>query len=74
MLSTLKLAINTAALYKTTAAQMVNLVANDVGKFEELSVFVRALVLIPVEALVTFGLLWWYIGLPTLVGYAILIL
>jgi ABC-type bacteriocin/lantibiotic exporter with double-glycine peptidase domain len=37
-------------------------------------VFVHALVFVPVEALVMFGLLWWYIGLPTLFGYAVLIL
>lgn len=31
------LTTNTAALHKTTAAQMINLIANDVSKFEELS-------------------------------------
>jgi ABC-type transport system involved in cytochrome bd biosynthesis fused ATPase/permease subunit len=53
---------------------MINLVANDAGKFQELSVFVHVLVLVPLEALVTFGLVWWNIGLPTLFGYAVLIL
>ena len=68
------LTINTAALHKTTAAQTINLVANDAGKFEELSLFVHFFVLIPVETLATFGLIWWNIGLPTLFGYAVLIL
>jgi ATP-binding cassette subfamily C (CFTR/MRP) protein 4 len=68
------LTINTAALYKTTAAQTINLVANDAGKFEELSIFMHALVSVPLEAVVTFGLIWWNIGLPTLFGYAVLIL
>ncbi|CAF3345421.1 unnamed protein product [Rotaria sp. Silwood2] len=68
------LTINTAALHKTTAAQMINLVGNDAGKFEELSMFVHALVLVPLETLATFGLVWWNIGLPTLFGYAVLIL
>ncbi|CAF3273130.1 unnamed protein product [Rotaria sp. Silwood2] len=68
------LTINTAALHKTTPAQIINLVANDVGKFEQLSSFVHTLVLVPLEALVTFGFLWWYIGLPTLFGYGVLIL
>ena len=67
------LAINTAALHNITAAQLINLVANDVSKFEEFSVFVHASVFVPVEAGVTFGLLWWYIGLPALFGYAVLI-
>ncbi|CAF2956430.1 unnamed protein product [Rotaria sp. Silwood2] len=52
------LTINTAALHKTTAAQMVNLVANDAGKFEELSIFVHTLVLALLEALGTFALVW----------------
>ncbi|CAF1394631.1 unnamed protein product [Adineta steineri] len=68
------LTINTAALHKTTVAQMINLVANDVSKFEEFSVFVHSPLLAIVEALVGFGLIWWYIGLPTLFGYAVLIL
>ncbi|CAF3764649.1 unnamed protein product [Rotaria sp. Silwood1] len=34
----------------------------------------HAFVLAPLEALVTFGLIWWNIGLPTLFGYAVLLL
>ncbi|CAF2705919.1 unnamed protein product [Rotaria sp. Silwood2] len=68
------LTINTAAVHNTTVAQTINLVANDAGKFEELSVLVHLLVLVPLEALVTFGFLWWNIGLPTSFGYAVLIL
>jgi ABC-type transport system involved in cytochrome bd biosynthesis fused ATPase/permease subunit len=68
------LTINTAALHKTTAAQTINLVANDAGKFEELSILMHGVVMVPLEALVTFGLVWWNIGLPTLFGYAVLIL
>ncbi|CAF0833288.1 unnamed protein product [Rotaria sordida] len=68
------LTINTAALHKTTAAQAINLVANDAGKFEELSLYVHMLVLVPLEVLTIFGLIWWNIGLPTLFGYAVLIL
>ncbi|CAF1647072.1 unnamed protein product, partial [Adineta ricciae] len=68
------LTINISALYQTTAAQLVNLVANDVGKFEELSTFVHGILLVPLEALITFAFLWWYIGLPTLFGYSVLLL
>ncbi|CAF3829045.1 unnamed protein product [Rotaria sp. Silwood1] len=68
------LTINTAALHKTTAAQTINLVANDAGKFEELSPFVHVILWVPLEALITFGLIWLYIGLPTVFGYAVLIL
>ncbi|CAM4787371.1 unnamed protein product [Rotaria magnacalcarata] len=66
--------INTVSLYVTTAAQTINLVANDAGKFEEMSINFHYLWLAPLEALITFGLIWWNIGLPTLFGYVILIL
>jgi ATP-binding cassette subfamily C (CFTR/MRP) protein 4 len=68
------LTINTAALHNTTAAQMINLVANDAGKFEELSINSHGFMYALVETCATFGLVWWYIGLPTLFGYAVLIL
>ncbi|CAF4029208.1 unnamed protein product, partial [Rotaria sordida] len=67
------LTIYTAALHKTTAAQTINLVSNDANKFAELSIFIHALVIVPLEVFVIFGLLWWNIGLPTLFGYAVLI-
>jgi ABC-type multidrug transport system fused ATPase/permease subunit len=68
------LTINTAALHKTTAAQTINLISNDAGKFEELSFFVHAFVLVPLEAAGAFAFIWWNIGLPTLFGYAVLTL
>ncbi|CAF1563249.1 unnamed protein product [Adineta ricciae] len=68
------LTINTAALHETTAAQMINLIANDVNKFEELSMFVHTPLLAIVEALAAFGLLFWHIGLPTIFGYTVLVL
>ncbi|CAF3150151.1 unnamed protein product [Rotaria sp. Silwood2] len=68
------LKINTASLYRTTAAQTINLVANDAGKFEELISYFHYIWFAPLEALIMFGLIWWNIGLPTLFGYAVLIL
>ncbi|UJR06718.1 hypothetical protein I4U23_011005 [Adineta vaga] len=68
------LTTNTATLHKITAAQMINLVSNDVSKFEELSMFIHTPLLGIVEALVAFGLIYWHIGLPTIFGYAVLIL
>ncbi|CAF1070870.1 unnamed protein product [Adineta steineri] len=68
------LSINTAALHKTTAAQTINLVANDANKFTELSIFMHSLLTVPLEVFSTFGLVWWTIGLPTLFGYAVLLL
>jgi ATP-binding cassette subfamily C (CFTR/MRP) protein 4 len=68
------LMINTVALHKTTAAQAINLVANDASKFQEFLCDMSWLLVAPLEASVAFGLIWWNIGLPTLFGYAVLIL
>ncbi|CAF3821860.1 unnamed protein product [Rotaria sp. Silwood1] len=68
------LTINTASLHNITAAQTINLIANDASKFEDLGLYFYYFWVTPVEALVMFGLIWWIIGLPTLFGYALLIL
>ncbi|CAF0916789.1 unnamed protein product [Rotaria sordida] len=68
------LTINTVALHKTTAAQAINLVGNDTSKFEDLCSFAHSLLLGPLDVVLMFGLIWWNIGLPTLFGYAVLIL
>ncbi|CAF3596244.1 unnamed protein product [Rotaria sp. Silwood1] len=68
------LTINTASLYRTTAAQTINLVANDAGKFEEMSVYFHYLWVAPLEGIVMFYLIWQRISLSTVFGYAVLLL
>ena len=68
------LMINTASFQHTTAAQTINLVANDATKFEELSIFIHYVWETPVESILTFGLIWWNIGLPMVFGYTVLFL
>ncbi|CAF5015111.1 unnamed protein product [Rotaria sp. Silwood1] len=59
---------------KTTTGQIVNLISNDVSKFEELSLFMHHMWSAPLEALIVFGLIWNKIGIATLFGYAVLLL
>ncbi|CAF1203015.1 unnamed protein product [Didymodactylos carnosus] len=70
------LSLNTASLQQaTTAAQTINLVANDASKFEEFCQYMHYLWEAPLQALVAFGLIWWSIGiLPTLFGYGIIVI
>jgi ATP-binding cassette subfamily C (CFTR/MRP) protein 4 len=70
------LSLNTASLQQTTtAAQTINLVANDASKFEEFCQYMNYLWEAPLQALIAFGLIWWSIGiLPTLFGYGVLVL
>ena len=70
------LSVSTASLHeKITAAQTINLVANDVSKFQEFCQYMNYLWEAPFQALIAFGLIWWSIGiLPTLFGYGVLLL
>ncbi|CAF4087720.1 unnamed protein product [Rotaria magnacalcarata] len=69
------LSVNTASLHQTTVAQMVNFIAYDATKFDDLAVFIHYLWQAPLEAALVFALLCWIIGpLPILIGYAILVL
>ncbi len=70
------LSLNTASLQQsTTAAQTINLVANDASKFEEFCQYMNYLWEAPLQAMIAFGLIWWSIGiLPTLFGYGVLLL
>ena len=70
------LSLNTASLQQaTTAAQTINLVANDASKFEEFCQYMNYLWEAPLQAMIAFGLIWWSIGiLPTLFGYGVLVL
>ncbi|CAF1302261.1 unnamed protein product [Adineta steineri] len=68
------LSLSTASLQQTTtAAQIINLVANDASKFEEFGQYMHYLWEVPLQASIAFGLIWWSIGLlPTLFGYGVL--
>ncbi|CAF1074562.1 unnamed protein product [Didymodactylos carnosus] len=68
------LQLKTSALLKTTSGQLINLISNDASTFEELSICLHYIWEAPLEALIVFGLIWMNIGVPTLFGYAVLIL
>ncbi|CAF3938729.1 unnamed protein product [Rotaria sp. Silwood1] len=68
------LSLPTRAIIETTTGQMVNLISNDVSKFEELYKYIHHLWATPVEALIVFGIIWHQIGIPALFGYAVFLL
>ena len=59
---------------KTTTGQVINLISNDVSKFEEFSINIHHIWAAPLEALIVFALIWKEIGIPTLFGYGVLLL
>ncbi|UJR07994.1 hypothetical protein I4U23_012273 [Adineta vaga] len=68
------LSLSTNAIQTMTTGQLVNLISNDVSKFEILYVYIHFFWAGPLLALVVFGFIWNEIGIPTLFGYTILLL
>ncbi|KTF72140.1 hypothetical protein cypCar_00047664 [Cyprinus carpio] len=58
---------------QTTTGQIVNLLSNDVNKFDELTIFLHFLWVGPLQAAAVIGLLWQEIGASCLAGMAVLI-
>lgn len=62
------------ALGQTTIGQMVNIMSNDVNRFDFSVIFLHYLWIGPVQMLITAGILYSVIGPSCLAGLAILIL
>ncbi|CAF1122210.1 unnamed protein product [Adineta steineri] len=68
------LSLPTSAIRKTTTGQIINLISNDVSKFEELFTIIHFMWAAPLEAIIVFIIIWKQIGIPTLFGYGVLLL
>ncbi|XP_067113164.1 ATP-binding cassette sub-family C member 4-like [Osmerus mordax] len=68
------LCLNSTALGKTTTGQIVNLLSNDVNKFDEVTIFLHYLWVGPLQAAAVIGLLWFEIGPSCLAGMALLVI
>ncbi|KAJ8954550.1 hypothetical protein NQ318_000784 [Aromia moschata] len=68
------LKLSKSALAETTIGQMVNLLSNDVARFENIIIHVNYLWLAPIETLIFMGVLYNYVGYTGLVGTLFLIL
>ncbi|CAB1327868.1 unnamed protein product [Coregonus sp. 'balchen'] len=67
------LCLSSAAMGKTTTGQIVNLLSNDVNKFDEVTIFLHFLWVGPLQAAAVLGLLWVEIGPSCLAGMAVLV-
>ncbi|KAM3862000.1 ATP-binding cassette sub-family C member 4-like [Diretmus argenteus] len=68
------LCLNSTALEKTTTGQIVNLLSNDVNKFDEVTLFLHFLWVGPLQAAAVMLLLLYVIGPSCLAGMAVLII
>ncbi|KAJ6660858.1 hypothetical protein lerEdw1_017015, partial [Lerista edwardsae] len=68
------LRLSNTALTKTTTGQIVNLLSNDVNKFDQVTIFLHFLWAGPLQAIAVTALLWYEIGPSCLAGMAVLII
>ncbi|XP_058898290.1 ATP-binding cassette sub-family C member 4 isoform X4 [Kogia breviceps] len=68
------LCLSNLAMVKTTTGQIVNLLSNDVNRFDQVTIFLHFLWAGPLQALLVTILLWMEIGISCLAGMAVLII
>ncbi|XP_057388585.1 ATP-binding cassette sub-family C member 4 isoform X6 [Balaenoptera acutorostrata] len=68
------LRLSNLAMGKTTTGQIVNLLSNDVNRFDQVTIFLHFLWAGPLQAIVVTILLWMEIGISCLAGMAVLII
>ncbi|DAA23774.1 TPA: ATP-binding cassette, sub-family C (CFTR/MRP), member 4, partial [Bos taurus] len=66
--------LSSSAMGKTTTGQIVNLLSNDVNRFDQVMMFLHYLWVGPLQAVAVTALLWMEIGMPCLAGMAVLII
>ncbi|KAM9334356.1 ATP-binding cassette sub-family C member 4-like [Symphorus nematophorus] len=66
------LCLSNSAMGKTTTGQIVNLLSNDVNKFDDVTIFLHFLWVGPLQAAAVVGLLWVEIGPSCLAGMVVL--
>ncbi|KAB0345475.1 hypothetical protein FD754_022401, partial [Muntiacus muntjak] len=67
------LRLSSLAMGKTTTGQIVNLLSNDVNRFDQVTVFLHYLWVGPLQAIAVTALLWMETGISCLAGMAVLI-
>ncbi|XP_052217717.1 ATP-binding cassette sub-family C member 4-like isoform X4 [Dreissena polymorpha] len=68
------LRLSNEGLSKTTTGQIVNLLSNDVNRFDQAVIFLHFLWVGPLEAVAVLAILWHELGPSTLAGFAVLLL
>ncbi|XP_060989039.1 ATP-binding cassette sub-family C member 4-like [Dama dama] len=67
------LRLSSLAMGKTTTGQIVNLLSNDVNRFDQVTMFLHYLWVGPLQAIAVTALLWMETGISCLAGMAVLI-
>ncbi|KAB0372733.1 hypothetical protein FD755_015486 [Muntiacus reevesi] len=68
------LRLSNSAIGKTTTGQIINLLSNDVNRFDRVTILLHILWIGPLTAITVIILLWMVIGISSLAGMALLII
>uniref|UniRef100_A0A0C9RNQ1 ABCC4_3 protein n=1 Tax=Fopius arisanus TaxID=64838 RepID=A0A0C9RNQ1_9HYME len=68
------LKLSKASLDKTTAGQVVNILSNDVSRFDQLPMYLPHIFVMPIQIVIICVIMWTRIGISTLVGLACLLI
>ncbi|GFY48387.1 hypothetical protein TNIN_211863 [Trichonephila inaurata madagascariensis] len=68
------LKLSQSALSRTTVGQMVNLLSNDVNRFDQSVVYLPYLIAGPIQTAIIIAVLWMHIGYASLAGVSVLLL
>ncbi|XP_045018394.1 ATP-binding cassette sub-family C member 4-like isoform X2 [Bubalus bubalis] len=68
------LRLSSSAMGKTTTGQIVNLLSNDVNRFDQVTMFLHYLCVGPLQTITVTTLLWMEIGISCLAGMVVLII
>ena len=74
ILSFQALSLHNSAFAKTTTGQIVNLMSNDVVRFDQAPLFLHYLWIGPLQAVAVLALLWYKIGPSSLAGFGVLLI
>ena len=68
------LKLSSASVGQTAVGQIVNIMSNDVNRFDEFTIFGSYLIVAPIQTAIIVYIVWTYLGVACFAGIALLVL